>query len=214
MHKITYNLDGGTPKGVLTTQYAEGLKMPITLYTDLKLKGDQVFIGWTKNDTDTPVLNYSIPTTSTEDITLKANWWKLGDVNKDGTIDSGDSLRILNLNGKKSNYNCETKLGDVNQDGIIDIFDKQIILRYSVNIIKTLPFDNKDANKITYDLNGGTENIRNQRYYLEDVEIYAPTRDGYTFIGWTGSNGKIPKTSINGTYSGDLHFKANWQKNS
>ena len=89
----------------------------------------------------------------------------------------------------------------------------------------TLPFDNKDANKITYDLNGGTENIRNQRYYLEDVEIYAPTRDGYTFVGWTGSNGTIPQKRVyakeydeNGELikqlSGDLHFKANWQKNS
>jgi len=221
MHKITYNLDGGTPKGVLTTQYAEGLKMPITLYTDLKLKGDQVFIGWTKNDTDTPVLNYSIPTTSTEDITLKANWWKLGDVNKDGTIDSGDSLRILKLNGKKSNYNFETKLGDVNQDGYVDNFDFSLVMKYSVGNIKTFPYDNSNAYKITYDLNGGTEDIRNQRYYLTDAQLYEPTREGYTFIGWTGSNGTIPETYVNFTkngtkpiYKSDLHFKANWQKNS
>ena len=221
MHKITYNLDGGTPKGVLTTQYAEGLKMPITLYTDLKLKGDQVFIGWTKNDTDTPALNYSIPTTLTEDITLKANWWKLGDVNKDGTIDSGDSLRILYLNGKKSNYNFETKLGDVNQDGYVDNFDSSLVMKYSVGNIKTFPYDNSNAYKITYDLNGGTEDIRNQRYYLTDAQLYEPTREGYTFIGWTGSNGKIPETYVkfteNGTkpiYKSDLHFKANWQKNS
>ena len=188
--------------------------MPITLYTDLNLKGDQVFIGWTKNDTDTPVLNYSIPTTSIENITLKANWWKLGDVNKSGVIDLSDSLRILYLNDKKSNYNFETKLGDVNQDGIIDEFDGQIVLKYSADLITKLPYDNSNANKITYDLNGGEETKRNQRYYIDKVNLYEPSREGYTFIGWTGSNGKIPKTSINGTYSGDLHFKANWQKNS
>ena len=87
-------------------------------------------------------------------------------------------------------------------------------MKYSAALITKLPYDNSNANKITYDLNGGEETKRNQRYYIDKVNLYEPSREGYTFIGWTGSNGKIPKTSINGTYSGDLHFKANWQKNS
>ncbi len=221
MHKITYNLDGGTPKGVLTTQYAEGLKMPITLYTDLKLKGDQVFIGWTKNDTDTPALNYSIPTTSTEDITLKANWKQLGDVNQDGNINVNDTISISQIIQGTIRDEISKRLADINQDGYIDNFDVILCQMYNAGNTNTFPYDNSNAHKITYDLNGGTENIRNQRYYITDAKLYAPTRDGYTFVGWTGSNGTVPeknvefiKNNVIPIYKSDLHFKANWQKNS
>lgn len=107
------------------------------------------------------------------------------------------------------------KLADINQDGYVDRFDGDLLMSYVNEDFDSLPYDNSNANKITYDLNGGKESKRNQRYYLEFVDIYAPTRDGYTFIGWTGSNGKIPETNFNRrSFSGDLHFKANWQKNS
>ncbi len=72
---------------------------------------------------------------------------------------------------------------DVNQDGYVDYFDSSLITAKSVNKVQPFPFDNKNAYKVTYDLDGGTESKRNQRYYIDDIELYNPTRTGYTFNG-------------------------------
>lgn len=219
IHKITYDLDGGTPIGILTEQYAEGISMDIT--SKLNIKGEYAFIGWTDNNSDTPLLSYTIYEDEKEDITLKANWQLLGDVDGDGLSTSNDALKVYNYIGRQSSYNKDTTLLDVNQDGYIDYFDSYLILSCSVGNIEKFPFDNSNAHKITYDLNGGTESTRNQRNYIDDFSLYAPTRTGYTFLGWTGSNGNIPQKYVstkndNGRpiYTKDLHFKANWQKNS
>lgn len=218
VHRITYDLDGGTPIGILTEQYAEGIGMSIE--STLAPKGEYGFIGWTRTDTDTPSLSYRLRTSLTEDITLKANWGLLGDVNQDGTLNVNDTMEILYyINGSKELSDKQLQLADVNQDGIIDAFDSQLIGGTIVKNV-TLPYDNSNAHKITYDLNGGTEATRNQRYYIDDFVLYAPTRTGYTFLGWTGSNGNIPQdyvtTKKHGRpiYTKDLRFKANWQKNS
>lgn len=220
VHKITYDLDGGTPIGILTEQYAEGIEM--TIDTTLATKGEYGFIGWTRTDTETPSLSYKIESTNTEDITLKANWGLLGDVDQNGSISINDTLTLMNYVVDKINLNSVQKaVADVNQDGYIDSFDYMLISNMSSGKINSFPYDNSNAYKITYDLNGGTETKRNQRYYIDDVKIFAPTRTGYTFLGWTGSNGNVPQKTIKiqdeyGDYiiSGDLHFKANWQKNS
>lgn len=219
VHKITYDLDGGTPIGILTEQYAEGIGM--TIESTLAAKGEYGFIGWTRTDTDAPSLSYRLGTSLTEDITLKANWGLLGDVNQDGTLNVNDTMEILYyIDGSKEFNDKQLQLADVNQDGIIDAFDSQLITAHTVGNVKTLPYDNSNAHKITYDLNGGTETTRNQRHYIDDFVLYAPTRTGYTFLGWTGSNGNIPQDYVSTKkdhgrpiYTKDLHFKANWQKN-
>ena len=220
LHKITYDLDGGTPIGILTEQYAEGISMSIE--STLATKGEYGFIGWTRTDTDTPSLSYNIGTSLTSDITLKANWGLLGDVNQDGTLNVNDTMEILYyIDGSKEFNDKQLQLADVNQDGIIDAFDSQLITAHTVGNVKTLPYDNSNAHKITYDLNGGIESVINQVHYIDDFVLYAPTRTGYTFLGWTGSNGNVPQKYVSTKndygrpiYTKNLHFKANWQKNS
>lgn len=215
VHKITYDLDGGSPIGILTEQYAEGIDMSID--TSLALKDSYVFIGWTSDTVTTPLLSYPIDTTVTEDITLKANWALLGDIDGDKYINAVDALNMMKLVGKKANTSKETRIADVNQDGYVDYFDYSLIMHKAVNSVKTFPYDNSNAYKITYDLNGGTEKTRNQRNYIDIFKLYEPTRTGYTFIGWTGSNGNVPQTNVDYreiVNTKDLHFKANWQKNS
>lgn len=216
VHRITYDLDGGTPIGILTEQYAEGIGMSIE--STLAPKGEYVFIGWTRTDTDTPSLSYRLGTSLTEDITLKANWRLLGDVTQDGEITVGDAQYIKNyINGSVDFTQQEINLADINQDGYVDYFDSDLLLKYSVGAIEKIPYDNSNAYKITYDLNGGTESKRNQEYFIDNFTLSDPVRNGYTFIGWTGSNGNIPRKRVNINYIdtlGDLHFKANWQKNS
>ncbi len=69
--------------------------------------------------------------------------------------------------------------------------------------------------KISYELNGG-DSIENPEKYNVETETFKlknPTRTGYTFLGWTGSNGNTPQKDVsveNGT-TGNLEYKANWK---
>ncbi len=66
---------------------------------------------------------------------------------------------------------------------------------------------------ITYDYNKGKGN--NPATYNPDMETFdlvAPTRLGYTFLGWTGSNGTTPQTvvQIATGSTGDRNYTAHW----
>ena len=66
---------------------------------------------------------------------------------------------------------------------------------------------------ISYDLQGGTIEKQKSTYTVEDsIELPRPTREGYSFHGWTGSNGNIPQkdVSIYEGSSGDKFYQANW----
>lgn len=73
-----------------------------------------------------------------------------------------------------------------------------------------------DSYKITYQLNGGTNNAANPvKYTLADEVIFkAPTRTGYTFEGWysdsacTKAFAEIPEMT-----TGDLTLYAKWKAN-
>lgn len=68
--------------------------------------------------------------------------------------------------------------------------------------------------KIEYDLKGGTETTNPSTYQIvsDDIVLNEPTRKGYTFEGWTGSNGVTEQKTVEipkGTY-GKLEYKAHW----
>ena len=69
---------------------------------------------------------------------------------------------------------------------------------------------------ITYNLDGGT--VSNPTVYNIETPTFKlnnPTKMGYTFIGWTVSNGDkldLDTVILTGT-TGDLHFIANWSVN-
>lgn len=66
---------------------------------------------------------------------------------------------------------------------------------------------------ISYNLNDGKlSGAKNTFTMTESFTLGSPTRDGYVFTGWTGSNGSTPQTSVTvekGT-TGDLSYTANW----
>ncbi len=68
---------------------------------------------------------------------------------------------------------------------------------------------------INYELNGGAAD--NPASYAENaaLTLNPPTKAGYTFLGWTGSNGDIPQTGVaiaKGS-KGNKSFTANWISN-
>ena len=81
-----------------------------------------------------------------------------------------------------------------------------------------LTVGNIDKNKytITYSLNNGSIKGQKTSYTVVDsFTLPAPTRTGYTFTGWTGSNGNTPQTSVTikkGSMGNKL-YKANWRAN-
>lgn len=68
---------------------------------------------------------------------------------------------------------------------------------------------------ISYNLNGGTAN--NKTSYTIETEKFtlnAPTKKGYTFVGWTGSNGTTAQKSVSidkGT-TGNKSYISMWQR--
>lgn len=67
---------------------------------------------------------------------------------------------------------------------------------------------------ISYSLGGGSISGQKSSYHIETdtFTLPTPTRNGYTFRGWTGSNGSTPQTTVQvkkGS-TGNRSFTANW----
>ena len=77
---------------------------------------------------------------------------------------------------------------------------------------------NLNRYKITYDLQGGSladSNPTTYFVYTPTFTLNNPTLTGYTFLGWTGSNGNTPQTTVTipAGSTGDKAYIANWQAN-
>ena len=68
---------------------------------------------------------------------------------------------------------------------------------------------------ISYTLNGGSVSTNPTSYTIatNTITLNNPTKDGYIFKGWTGSNGNTPQTSVQiakGS-TGNKNYTANWE---
>ena len=68
---------------------------------------------------------------------------------------------------------------------------------------------------ITYDLDGGSVATANPATYNVTTPTFTlnnPTKAGYTFTGWTGSNGTTPQTEVTIAQgsTGNLNYTAHW----
>ncbi len=71
---------------------------------------------------------------------------------------------------------------------------------------------------ISYDLDGGSVATANPASYTiesNSITLNNPTREGYTFAGWTGSNGTTPQTTVTIAKGStdDKTYTANWTEN-
>ena len=69
---------------------------------------------------------------------------------------------------------------------------------------------------IVYNLHNGTAD--NPQYYYSNTPTFslvAPVKTGYTFVGWTGSNGNTPQTTVTITQGtiGNKHYEAHYTPN-
>ena len=69
---------------------------------------------------------------------------------------------------------------------------------------------------IAYNIGAGASITEQKDCYMaedDDFALVEPTKNGYTFVGWTGSNGDTPQKTViitKGT-TGDLSYTANWE---
>ena len=69
---------------------------------------------------------------------------------------------------------------------------------------------------IVYELDGGSAGGQNPPTYTIETPAFAlknPTREGYVFAGWTGTNGETPQMSVTIAQGStkDRAYKANWK---
>lgn len=129
-------------------------------------------------------------------------------INLNFEVDQGynfNGWKILNDKGQEVNVNLDsTQLKQYNIE--FSMPNENIIVEPSIEI---------DTYKINYYLNGGVLQENNPTTYnklQDDIILKAPTRNGYMFKGWTGSNGEEAQKEVKiekGT-SGNLYFVANW----
>lgn len=97
-----------------------------------------------------------------------------------------------------------------------DLVTEDTILKRNYNHELTAKWRAIDYS-INYSLNGGTANDLITKYNIESntFTLPEPTRNGYTFLGWTGSNGATPNKyiTISKGSTGDKSYTANWQVN-
>ncbi len=125
---------------------------------------------------------------------------------------NGDFTFKLNLNG------VETQLFP--SGFLIEFYNKvdsEKVLPYYYSEFFTVNLKElvNNAFTIKYNLDGGTVTQPNPTNYGEASETFTlikPVKDGYSFIGWTGSNGNIPQitVSIASGSTGDKEFLANY----
>lgn len=143
----------------------------------------------------------------------------IGDANGDKEVNITDATIIRRHSHNLTTETIYLKNADVNDDREVNEVDANIIENYLLNKDNpekafTLPYNSGKTYTISYDLDGGNED-NNQLTYAEislPLSLETPTKEGYEFVGWTGSNGDTPELSVNITNgtTGNLNYKANW----
>ena len=206
-YTITFDTDGGTVIKAITQDYGTAVVAPAN-----PTKAGYNFVKWDK----------TIPGTITQDVTIMAIWdaknYKVTFNADGGECDTAEMTVIYD-----GTYNLPTPertgytfdgwyLGDtkiVNGNTVKITQDSELTAHWTIG-----------GNTIGYTLNGGNwpQNVEiPTNFNVETATFVLPTpeRTGYTFDGWTGSNGDAPQTTVTipkGS-TGDREYIANWTIN-
>ena len=132
-----------------------------------------------------------------------------------GTLyyEGGYGTNVLTFGGTISDNASGTFAVTGHNGSILDLAGNRFMGDISHNFGISL----NDSYSITYDLAGGTwpgGQSHPETYSAETATftLINPTRNGYTFAGWTGSNGDTPQLTVTipkGS-SGNLNYTAHW----
>lgn len=226
-YTITYDLDGGNASNPGVYRIDE---LPITL--DNPVKEGYTFNGWTGSNGNIPQKNLTI-TNENQDLNYKANYT----INTYTIAYEGLTEEEITSLGNPNTFTINDTITLNNPsnrfDGDGDLSYKFIGWKTDTNdVSKVITFANETSSKsfeavwlpvapdtysITYVLNGGSVDGTNPISFTKltpSFTLINPTRRGYSFDGWIGSNGNVPQTSVtvNQGTKQDLEFEAVFTK--
>ena len=203
-YNVTIDCNGGD--GVGDTSYTIERE---TFTLDTPEREGYTFKGWTGSNGTTPELTITIEKGSTGDKNYTANWiGKTYAYNVEYVSTSG-----IYLGGTTAEY----ELGTTNTVEALEIegYDapESQEIEWDTATPKLITFTYSPINySITIDCNGG-EGVETTTYNIETetFTLGTPTREGYTFIGWTDSEGVTQGTVIIEQGSiGARNYTAQW----
>ena len=213
-YTIKYNFNTGSNDDAQEIKYnveSDTITLPTPTRTGY------TFLGWTGSNGLKPQLEVIIHKGSIDDKTYKANWvsnsYKVS-LNANGGVVNEDYI-MISYNSLYGTIPTPTRVGYtfegwyyndtlITEDSIQDKeFDHELVAKW-----KTIQYD------ITYNLAGGTASPLQTSYNIESDSFVLPipTRTGYTFTGWTGTDlSSLSKNvTINKGTIGNRSYTANW----
>ncbi|MBE6580153.1 MAG: hypothetical protein E7650_00875 [Ruminococcaceae bacterium] len=205
-YTISFNTNGGDALTAMILKYEQLYTLPETTRTGY------TFVGWCYEENKFGLTGTWL---ITGNITLTASWSNNSytityDANGGSVEDPSTSVIYDNnyalLSPTRTHYNFA---GWYYGDDKID-------LTGSWSIAKDVALKAKWEAKtytITYELDGGSaDNPSTHNIESAEIELTAPTKKGYTFVGWTGSNGDVPQKTVTiaACNTENLSYTANW----
>ena len=220
---ITYDLQGGTlgkdDEGNDVTNPSEYEPGFSTFTLHNPSKAGYTFAGWTGSNGEEPQTEVSVTTETTGELTYTANWTAIDyTVTYDlagGATTSEETVFTQHYGDKTAAIAEPTKAGYT-----FGGWTPAVAETVTGDAAYTAQWTATEY-KITYELDGGAldEGESNPETYTVETETFTlanPTRSGYNFLGWTGSNGETAQIEVSvaqGTM-GDLTYTANWSRRS
>ena len=220
---IVYDLDGGTIVETNPTKYGEASE---TFVLKEPAKEGYSFIGWTGSNGDTPQLDVSIQQGSTGDKSFTANYTPVNysiTYELNGGQPAGENPETYDITSATITLHNPTKdgyafIGWTGSNGD----ELQLTATIETGSIGDKKFvANYTAVDYTISYILGADNVvnNNPTGYNTASETFAliePTREGYTFTGWTGTGldaASMTLTIPQGS-TGNREYTANWSINS
>ncbi len=195
-YTITYNLDGGSTLTPNPTSYNIE-SIDITLMNPTKPK--YIFVGWTGTDLDTPTETVVISNGSIGDRTYTANYV----INNHTVVynDNGSTTNEYVVDGNTAPEKAAAgKIGytfkywSLSSNGEAYDFSTPV----NDNLVLYAVYD-PIVYTITYNLDGGNVATANPSSYTiesNNITLNNPTKEGYTFTGWTGTDLDAPTENV------------------
>jgi len=219
-YTIGYNLAGGSVTGNPTSYTVETTTFTLNNPT----KAGYTFLGWTGTDLGSASTTVTVTKGSTGNRNYTANW------SEAITYTIGYNLAGGSVTGNPASYTVETETFTLNNPtkagytflgwtgtGLSSASTTVTVSKGSTgNRTYTATWSQAVTYTIGYELNGGSVATANPTSYTVETETFTlnnPTKAGYTFLGWTGTDLDSASTTVTiptGS-TGNRTYTATWE---
>ncbi len=181
---------------------------------DIVTPGVKSYVGFTSPDAQTVRIASDGSTTVVYRYTRNKYRFTLGSC--EGVTTEGSSATGDYYYGETITLRARAEAGYTWNKWSIDHSEQDITFKMPAGDVTINPIANKNIYRIAYDTQGGTMDEPKTTYTVtdDDFTLVRPYREGYTFLGWTGSNGSDPQVYVTikkGSIE-NLTYMANWKE--